>query len=311
MPTIYVPREQLVETCGAARHAGAALRVPRRHHRGRLTSRASRASRWSTCSRASAPAAFGDTPKRLRVKVRVPGSRPERADVIGLWKAANWAERELWDMFGIRVDGHPDLRRILMPEDWEGHPGAARLPGADQAAGEDLRAAAGVGRGVRRQHRGVARPLEAVMRLMDAEARRATRVRGDRVRRGDRACTQRVRDGDARARSLRAAAAIRDAHAAGGKLLMFGNGGSAADAQHMAAELVGRFQRERAALAAIALTTDTSILTAIGNDYGFDRVFARQIEALGRPGDVALGISTSGGSAERRDRARSGARPRA
>ena len=77
---------------------------------------------------------------------------------------------------------------------------------------------------------------------------------------------------------------------------MFGNGGSAADAQHMAAELVGRFQRERAALAALALTTDTSILTSIANDYSFDRVFARQIEALGRPGDVALGISTSGGS---------------
>jgi D-sedoheptulose 7-phosphate isomerase len=93
-----------------------------------------------------------------------------------------------------------------------------------------------------------------------------------------------------------AAAAIRRAHAAGGKLLIFGNGGSAADAQHMAAELVGRFQQERAALAALALSTDTSILTSIANDYSFDRVFARQIEALGRPGDVALGITTSGAS---------------
>ena len=96
---------------------------------------------------------------------------------------------------------------------------------------------------------------------------------------------------------VRAAAAIREAHAAGGKLLIFGNGGSAADAQHMAAELVNRFQRERAALAALALTTDTSVLSSIGNDYSFDRVFVRQIEALGRRGDVALGISTSGGSA--------------
>ena len=94
-----------------------------------------------------------------------------------------------------------------------------------------------------------------------------------------------------------AAAAIRSALASGGKLLIFGNGGSAADAQHMAAELMGRFERERAALAAVALTTDTSILSAIGNDYGFDGVFARQVEGLGRPGDVALGISTSGGSA--------------
>jgi D-sedoheptulose 7-phosphate isomerase len=96
---------------------------------------------------------------------------------------------------------------------------------------------------------------------------------------------------------LDAAAAIVDALARGGKLLLFGNGGSAADAQHVAAELVGRFQRERAALAAIALTTDTSVLTSIGNDYGYDRVFVRQIEALGRPGDVAFGISASGGSA--------------
>jgi D-sedoheptulose 7-phosphate isomerase len=82
----------------------------------------------------------------------------------------------------------------------------------------------------------------------------------------------------------------------GGKILVCGNGGSASDAQHFAAELVGRFERERPALPAIALTTDTSILTAIGNDYGFDRVFARQVEAVGRAGDVLLGISTSGGS---------------
>jgi D-sedoheptulose 7-phosphate isomerase len=77
---------------------------------------------------------------------------------------------------------------------------------------------------------------------------------------------------------------------------LFGNGGSASDAQHVSAELVGRFQRERAGLPAIALTTDTSILTSVANDDGFDRVFVRQIEALGRAGDVALGISTSGGS---------------
>jgi D-sedoheptulose 7-phosphate isomerase len=82
----------------------------------------------------------------------------------------------------------------------------------------------------------------------------------------------------------------------GGKLLFFGNGGSAADAQHLAAEFVGRFMQERQGLPAIALTTDSSILTAVGNDYGFDRVFARQLEALGRAGDVAIGISTSGNS---------------
>jgi D-sedoheptulose 7-phosphate isomerase len=82
----------------------------------------------------------------------------------------------------------------------------------------------------------------------------------------------------------------------GGKLLLFGNGGSAADAQHLATELCVRFQRDRKPLAALALTTDTSTLTAAGNDLGFEQIFARQIEALGRPGDVALGISTSGKS---------------
>ena len=88
------------------------------------------------------------------------------------------------------------------------------------------------------------------------------------------------------------AAAFRD----GRRVLVFGNGGSASDAQHFAAEFVGRFQKERRAVAAIALTADTSILTAVGNDYTFDRVFARQIEALGESGDVAVGITTSGGS---------------
>lgn len=82
----------------------------------------------------------------------------------------------------------------------------------------------------------------------------------------------------------------------GRKLLVFGNGGSAADSQHIAAELVGRFKMERKALPAIALTTNTSSLTAIANDYGYDVVFSRQIEALGAKGDVALGISTSGNS---------------
>jgi D-sedoheptulose 7-phosphate isomerase len=91
--------------------------------------------------------------------------------------------------------------------------------------------------------------------------------------------------------------AIASAFARGGKVLLFGNGGSAADAQHFAAELAVRYERDRRALPALALTTDPSVLTAVGNDYAFERVFARQIEALGAPGDVALGISTSGASA--------------
>jgi len=82
----------------------------------------------------------------------------------------------------------------------------------------------------------------------------------------------------------------------GGKLMLFGNGGSAADAQHLATELTVRYKADRTPIAAIALTTDSSALTAAGNDFGFERIFARQIEALGKPGDVAIAISTSGKS---------------
>ena len=93
-----------------------------------------------------------------------------------------------------------------------------------------------------------------------------------------------------------AAQAIAHAFRTGRKLLLFGNGGSAADSQHIAAEFMNRFQIERPPLPAIALTTDTSILTAISNDYAFDEVFSKQIKALGRKGDIAIGISTSGNS---------------
>ncbi|MBU4345544.1 MAG: D-sedoheptulose 7-phosphate isomerase [Desulfobacteraceae bacterium] len=85
--------------------------------------------------------------------------------------------------------------------------------------------------------------------------------------------------------------------ASGKKILIFGNGGSAADAQHIAAEFINRFQIERPPLAAIALTTDTSVITSIGNDYGFDKIFSKQIKALGKKDDIAWGISTSGNSA--------------
>ena len=91
--------------------------------------------------------------------------------------------------------------------------------------------------------------------------------------------------------------AMSDCLSNSGKILWMGNGGSAADCQHLAAEMVGRFARERPGLASIALTTDTSILTAVGNDYGFEKIFARQIDALCKPGDVVVGISTSGNSA--------------
>jgi len=97
-------------------------------------------------------------------------------------------------------------------------------------------------------------------------------------------------------RIIRGGEKIADSLVSGHKILIFGNGGSAADAQHIAAEFVNRFRIERPPLAALALTTDTSILTSIGNDYSFDDIFSKQIFALGREGDVALGISTSGSS---------------
>ncbi len=104
-----------------------------------------------------------------------------------------------------------------------------------------------------------------------------------------------VRGGDLEPLS-RAVDAIAEAFGSGQALLAFGNGGSAADAQHFVAELVGRYQRERRAAPALALTADTSVLTAVANDYGFENVFVRQIEAFGAPGDIAFGITTSGNS---------------
>ena len=106
---------------------------------------------------------------------------------------------------------------------------------------------------------------------------------------------QRVRGLDLTAVTA-AAAAMAAALGSGRKVLAFGNGGSAGDAQHLVTELVGRFQRERAGFAAVALTADTSLLTSVANDYGFEQVFARQVTALGVAGDVAVAISTSGAS---------------
>ncbi len=124
-----------------------------------------------------------------------------------------------------------------------------------------------------------ARRRDAIRELFDASIRAKQRFLDE--------------NGDALERAIDLVA---DAVGAGRKVLLFGNGGSAADAQHLAAEFVGRFLAERRPLPALALTTDTSALTAIANDYGYDHVFARQVQALGVPGDVALAISTSGRS---------------
>jgi D-sedoheptulose 7-phosphate isomerase len=124
----------------------------------------------------------------------------------------------------------------------------------------------------------------------DARAAHVVRVLGEAA-----AAHQRLASGEVEA-IVRAASAIGTALTQGRKVLTFGNGGSAADAQHFAAELVGRYERPREGWAAIALSSDPSVVTAVGNDYGFDQVFARQIEALGQRGDVALAVTTSGAS---------------
>ncbi len=112
------------------------------------------------------------------------------------------------------------------------------------------------------------------------------------------ATKQAILTSDACIQSIQSAAELcKKTLASGNKILIAGNGGSAADAQHIAAELTGRFEKQRAGLPAIALTTDTSALTAIANDFGYERVFSRQVEALGNKGDLFIGISTSGNSA--------------
>jgi D-sedoheptulose 7-phosphate isomerase len=110
------------------------------------------------------------------------------------------------------------------------------------------------------------------------------------------ACLERLLEAERLRPVVDAARVIVDVLRRGGKIVVFGNGGSAADAQHFAAELLGRFELERAPLPAISLTDNTSAITAVGNDYGFENVFSRQLRGLGQRGDIALGISTSGNS---------------
>jgi D-sedoheptulose 7-phosphate isomerase len=146
-----------------------------------------------------------------------------------------------------------------------------------------------VGTGARPLAAGAADPSSGAPALVPGAADTVRRALADAV------SVHRALDAQAD-RIVEAAAICWTALAADRRVLAFGNGGSAAEAQHFAAELSGRFLRERRALPALALTTDSSVLTAVGNDYGFERVFGRQVEAFGRPGDVAVGISTSGRS---------------
>ena len=128
MPTIYVPRDALLETMRVLRDAPSLRYAFLADITG--VDYLPREPRFEVVYLLASlgTEGYGETPKRLRVKVRVAGDDPSVPSLISLWSAANWAERELWDMLGIRVDGHPDLRRILMPEDWEGFPGRRDYP---------------------------------------------------------------------------------------------------------------------------------------------------------------------------------------
>ncbi len=132
--------------------------------------------------------------------------------------------------------------------------------------------------------------------MVDHASSDARRLRVDEILREASALLETVR-GFAPAQVLLAADMLVSALKSRNKVLVFGNGGSASDAEHLAAELVGRFARDRPGWPAISLTADSSVVTAIGNDYGFDQIFARQVDALGRQGDIAFAISTSGKSA--------------
>jgi D-sedoheptulose 7-phosphate isomerase len=132
--------------------------------------------------------------------------------------------------------------------------------------------------------------------MPDKELRTQNDLVAEHFRRSCETLSRAAEDADLRAVIHAIAAAITDAFRAGHKLLIAGNGGSAADAQHIAGEFLSRLNFDRNPLPAIALTTDTSVLTAVGNDYGFDQTFARQVRGLGKPGDVFIALSTSGRS---------------
>ena len=217
------------------------------------TCRANRASKSCTCWRVSGCLDSATRRSGCASRSACPGSDAVVPSVSSVWPAANWSEREAYDLFGIHFTDHPDLRRILMPDDWEGFPLRKDYPVQIKQPVKTYEPLQVSQEQFVANHRGDERARAE--RLMDGRRLRRCRRGSGGLRRDDRRCIA----GCAtryRRRSSRRQRRFGSALAAGGKLLVFGNGGSAADAQHMAAELVGRFEREREGLAAMALTTD-------------------------------------------------------
>ena len=222
----------------------------------------------------------------------MPGTDPRMPTLSGVWKSMNWGEREVYDLFGIHFDGHPDLRRILMPDDWEGHPARKDYPVQINDEAEGVRAAAADAAAVRGEPAGESRSGEAGLARGVPATPRGSRTE---VFAAPIALHERMR-AQPRADAGRGAGDGRRAAAREGSCWCSATAAAPPTRSTCRRSWSGGFRSERAALAAIALTMDTSVLTSVANDYSFKQVFARQVEALGTAGDVAFGISTSGES---------------
>ena len=245
-PTIRVPADHLVEVARALRDRSELEFI--------LLADVTAVDWWPREPRYEVVYHLASMTRRLRMKVLVDGQVARLPTLQSVWPAAGWLEREVWDMFGIVFEGHGDLRRLLMPEDWEGYPLRKDFPVQIRLKPRLFGAAADDRRGVpgesgERQSRSRRRAGQNRRLMTHGRVQAVEDMLREAARLHERAARE----------SAEAVVAVVDVLTAafdgGGKVLIFGNGGSAADAQHLACELVGRFLRDRRALPAVALTS--------------------------------------------------------